>query len=123
MIIYNGKKWWAGLLHFHKSYIIKKSLKAVFLIGLFSAFIVLIEMHVYDFNMKFDTTIYSLLGIMLSLLMVFRLNSSYDRWWEGRKQWGLLINKTRGLAVMAHRITPKNNMLYLLYKSQTIVML
>lgn len=108
MIVYNGKKWWSGLIHFHKSYIIKKSLKAVVFIGLFSAVIVLIEMHLYDFNMKFDTTIYSLLGIMLSLLMVFRLNTSYDRWWEGRKQWGALINKTRGLAIMVNQITPRH---------------
>ena len=109
MIIYDGKKWWAGLVHFHKSYIIKKSLKAVLLIGIFSAIIVVVEKYLYDFHMKFDTTIYSLLGIMLSLLMVFRLNSSYDRWWEGRKQWGLLINKTRFLAIMANRVIPKTN--------------
>jgi len=109
MIVYDGKKWWAGLIHFHKSYIIKKSLIAVFLIGLFSAGIVALEMHFYDFNLKFDTTIYSLLGIMLSLMMVFRLNSSYDRWWEGRKQWGALINKTRGLAVLTNRIIPREN--------------
>lgn len=109
MVIYDGKKWWSGLVHFHKSYIIKKSLKAVLVIGAFSAVIVAIEVHSYDFNMKFDTTIYSLLGIMLSLLMVFRLNTSYDRWWEGRKQWGLLINKTRGLAIMIKHIVPSRH--------------
>ncbi|KAK3273979.1 hypothetical protein CYMTET_17814 [Cymbomonas tetramitiformis] len=31
----------------------------------------------------------------LSLLLVFRTNASYDRWWEGRKLWGLLLIRSR----------------------------
>jgi len=48
----------------------------------------------------FHTTIsmHSLLGIVLGLFLVFRTNSSYDRWWEGRKLWGSLVNNTRNLA-------------------------
>jgi len=34
----------------------------------------------------------------LALLLVFRTNSSYDRWWEARKLWGLLTNRCRNLA-------------------------
>jgi putative membrane protein len=37
-------------------------------------------------------------GLALFLLIAFRANSSYDRYWEGRKLWGLLINRTRDLA-------------------------
>ncbi|RKH70272.1 bestrophin [Corallococcus interemptor] len=37
----------------------------------------------------------SLLGIALSIFLGFRNNACYDRWWEGRKQWGALIIEVR----------------------------
>jgi putative membrane protein len=33
------------------------------------------------------------------MLLVFRTNSAYDRWWEGRKHWGNLVNQSRNLAI------------------------
>ncbi len=42
---------------------------------------------------------HSLLGIVLGLFLVFRINSAYDRWWEGRKLWGGLVNSTRNFAL------------------------
>lgn len=43
--------------------------------------------------------VYSLVGFVLSLLLVFRTNTGYDRWWEGRKKWGEMVNNTRNLAI------------------------
>jgi putative membrane protein len=40
-----------------------------------------------------------LLGSMLGVLLVFRTNTANDRWWEGRKLWGQLVNDSRNLAV------------------------
>lgn len=37
-------------------------------------------------------------SIVLGLLLVFRTNTAYDRFWEGRKLWGSLINKVRNLS-------------------------
>ncbi|HEY9738615.1 MAG TPA: bestrophin family ion channel [Trichocoleus sp.] len=37
-------------------------------------------------------------SIVLGLLLVFRTNTAYERFWEGRKLWGTLINTTRNLA-------------------------
>ena len=34
----------------------------------------------------------------LSLLLVFRTNSSYSRWEEARKAWGQLANRARDFA-------------------------
>lgn len=45
------------------------------------------------------TTLHSLLGIVLGLFLVFRINSAYDRWWEGRKLWGSMVNSTRNFAL------------------------
>lgn len=41
---------------------------------------------------------HALIGTVLGLLLVFRTNSSHDRFWEGRKQWGSLVNESRNLA-------------------------
>lgn len=40
----------------------------------------------------------SLTAFVLGLLLVFRTNTSYDRWWEARKIWGGLAGDTRTLA-------------------------
>lgn len=42
---------------------------------------------------------HALLGFVISLLLVFRTNTAYDRWWEGRKLWGSLVNSSRNLAI------------------------
>lgn len=43
-------------------------------------------------------TVHLLIGTALGLLLVFRTNSSYDRFWEGRRMWGNIINESRNLA-------------------------
>ncbi|QLE59399.1 bestrophin family protein [Nostoc sp. TCL26-01] len=37
-------------------------------------------------------------SIVLGLLLVFRTNTAYERFWEGRKCWGSIVNHTRNLA-------------------------
>lgn len=55
------------------------------------------------------TGVYSLIGFVLSLLLVFRTNTAYDRWWEGRKKWGEMVNNCRNLAAKVDaRITDKS---------------
>jgi putative membrane protein len=44
---------------------------------------------------------HTLIGVALGLLLVFRTNSSYDRFWEGRKLWGALVNDTRNVGRLA----------------------
>ena len=43
------------------------------------------------------------------MLLVFRTNTAYDRWWEGRKLWGALVNNSRNLAVKMNAILPRAN--------------
>ena len=40
---------------------------------------------------------FNLTAFALSLLLVFRTNSSYDRWWEARKLWGGVVNRCRDI--------------------------
>ena len=39
-------------------------------------------------------------GLVMGLILVFRLNAGYDRWWEARKIWGNIVNQSRNFAVI-----------------------
>ncbi|WP_031529059.1 bestrophin family protein [Dyadobacter crusticola] len=47
--------------------------------------------------LSFPISIITILGTALSLLLGFRTNSAYDRWWEARKIWGAIVNDSRTL--------------------------
>ncbi len=42
-------------------------------------------------------TPFTLIGLSLSIFMSFRNNACYDRWWEGRRQWGSILTQMRSL--------------------------
>ena len=48
----------------------------------------------------------TLFGSALALFLGFRSNSAYQRWWEGRQLWGLMINASRSLARAARNFLP-----------------
>lgn len=51
----------------------------------------------YD-HITVDSLPATVLGIALSILVGFRVNSAYDRWWEGRRLWGAITNDSRTMA-------------------------
>ncbi|MEM6345733.1 MAG: bestrophin family protein [Bacteroidota bacterium] len=117
MINYNSKNWLEAIRHFRRSYVIRRTVRMVGLVGLFTTFLALLdwafhhhpELVPLNLSIEIETSVFTLLGVFLSLLLVFRTNSAYDRWWEGRKQWGALINHTRGLAVLINGMTRKED--------------
>ncbi|MCB9701611.1 MAG: hypothetical protein H6711_06960 [Myxococcales bacterium] len=58
------------------------------------------EAHAHHdlFHFNLTVTPFSLIGLALSIFLGFRNNTSYDRYWEGRKLWGRLVNTSRSLA-------------------------
>ncbi len=48
--------------------------------------------------------LYAALGITMSVLLVLRTNTAYDRWWEARKLWGKLVNVSRNLVVKSRTL-------------------
>ncbi|MCW5822822.1 MAG: hypothetical protein KIT34_08450 [Cyanobacteria bacterium TGS_CYA1] len=46
-----------------------------------------------------DAVLYT--SSIIGLLLIFRNNSAYERWWEARKLWGQLVNETRNLCIKA----------------------
>ena len=81
---------------FHKNDTLRKLIYIILVYSLLLG-IVYIELEYTDF--KSTIAVHSLIGFVLGLLLVFRTNSAYDRWWEGRKLLGALINTSRNLAL------------------------
>lgn len=49
------------------------------------------------FNVSIPPTIPTILGTAISLLLGFRTNQGYERWWEARIVWGAIVNDSRTL--------------------------
>lgn len=99
MITYNPKDWFTLILQFHKSDTFRKLFVSLICIGIFAGAVVYTETSVVHYHIKNPTAMHSILGFVLSMLLVFRTNTAYDRWWEGRKNWGNIVNNSRNLAL------------------------
>ncbi|HAQ70169.1 MAG TPA: hypothetical protein DCR48_04260 [Flavobacteriales bacterium] len=98
MINYNPKDWFGLIFKFHKSDTFRQLFWVILSVSIYSLVIVYIELDVMQMNFT-STVMHSLLGFIISLLLVFRTNTAYDRWWEGRKQWGALVNVSRNFSL------------------------
>ena len=98
MIPYEPKQWWKVLFDFPRSPVFRTLILDVIGAGAWAALVVWVETDVFRVAVPLGPAFLSILGIILGLLLVFRTNSAYDRWWEGRKLWGQLVNVSRGLA-------------------------
>ena len=99
MVTYNPKDWFTLIIQFHKSDTFRRLFWSLVSIGIYAAAIVYGELHFFHLETKNPTVMHSILGFVLSMLLVFRTNSAYDRWWEGRKIWGSVVNNSRNLAL------------------------
>ena len=108
MIAYNPKDWFTFIFRLHKSDTFRKLIPMMLAIGLYSWLLAFIELNFlqlsYRDQLKNLTILHSLLGFVISLLLVFRTNTAYERWWEGRKLWGSLVNNSRNLAIKIHAL-------------------
>ncbi len=113
MIVYNPKEWFRSTLFFYNTDSFKRLLPYLILSALLSWGIAYYELEYLKLSdkswVKNITIIHNLLGFALSLLLVFRTNTAYDRWWEARKQWGTLTNISRTFAIKLDAFIPKED--------------
>ncbi len=110
MIEYDPHDWRSHLLDLHGS-MLREILWRVLSCVLWSAVVtVTYELAIGDDPSEkpavWTMAIHMVLGTALGLLLVFRTNTSYDRFWEGRRMWGNIINESRNLARFCHALLP-----------------
>jgi putative membrane protein len=114
MITYNPKDWFTFIFRIHKAETFRQLFPLMIGVAIYAGAIGYFEFHTWYSEdtrelTKAISTIYSILGFTLSLLLVFRTNSAYDRWWEGRKLWGDLTNNTRSFACHMNAVLPNDD--------------
>jgi putative membrane protein len=120
MVTYNPKDWLKLILKFHKSDSLRQLAPALILMAIFTAFISYIEQTYLKNKLPNSLTLFhQIAGFVISLTLVFRINTAYDRWWEGRKAWGNLLNNCRNLLIKLNTFVPENE----IEKRKTIVFL
>lgn len=110
MVTYNPKDWIKLIVHFHKSDTFRILLPSIFLLGLITGIVSYFEQTYFKNLIPSNLTVFhQISGFIISLVLVFRINSAYDRWWEGRKLWGALLNNSRNLAIKLNSYLPEDD--------------
>ena len=79
-------------------YIIGKIRTELILVGLYAVGVVVLY-KVFNFtDLAIPLSVPMIMGTVISLLLAFRSNQAYDRWWEARTVWGAIVNDRRSLA-------------------------
>ncbi|MBP1165824.1 putative membrane protein [Chryseobacterium sp. PvR013] len=88
---------WLKMLFIWRGSVLKKIVVQLSIITLFSLAIYFFKGKIFDYKVHLNPTIFTLIGLALAIFMGFCNSASYDRFWEGRKLWGLLVIETRSL--------------------------
>ncbi len=100
-MIIRKKQHWFRMLLVWKGSVLPKLLPQLLLLLLWSVAVVVFKDAIFHYNLHLNPAPFTLFGIALALFLGFRNNASYDRFWEGRKLWGSLLNTSRALARQA----------------------
>jgi putative membrane protein len=113
MKAYNPKDWFKVLFDIQKSDTLWKLFPLMLFVAVYSLGIAYWEIEYLKLSekswVKNIHIMHSLLGFVISMLLVFRTNTAYDRWWEGRKLWGSLVNNSRNLALKLDAVLDKED--------------
>jgi ion channel-forming bestrophin family protein len=91
----NNTKWFQTTLHLPNS-VLPKVFIRVLVCTIFALFIAILNYRGYGVNLPILGS--AVPSIIVGLLLVFRTNTAYERFWEGRKLWGTINNNIRNLA-------------------------
>ncbi len=104
MIVRSRKNWWT-LLFVWRGSMMKQMLPQLLIVFALSVVAVWTEGYIFSRKVPLNATPFTLVGVALALFLGFRNSSAYDRWWEGRKLWGSLVNTMRSLTRQALTMT------------------
>ncbi|KAJ3071561.1 hypothetical protein HDU98_005141 [Podochytrium sp. JEL0797] len=93
---------WSDLFHFQYSVVPKILVPSLAITAWAAVCCILYQVPAVNILRRWgipnSTLLVTILGSMMSLLLVFRVNTAYDRFWEGRKLWSNVHSQTRQIA-------------------------
>ncbi|WP_420576650.1 bestrophin family protein [Ekhidna sp.] len=106
MIQYNPKSWFSLIFDVYSRYVIRALFPLIMFAGVLTTVLCFLFIDVLKITIEDTKAFHSILGVILGLFLVLRTNTAYDRWWEGRKLWGQLVNDTRQLSIKIATFLP-----------------
>src|SRR5579871_6485775 len=100
MIVRKKEHWFKMLFVWHGS-VLPGLLPRLGMLSILSLVIAYFHGTIFSFKVPLNPAPLTLFGFVLALFLGFRNNASYERFWEGRKLWGALLNITRSLTRQA----------------------
>ena len=88
---------WLQMLLIWRGSVLKSILPQLVTVLAISSLVTWTHGYVFEHYIPMTVAPFTLLGISLALFLGFRNSASYDRFWEGRKLWGNLLNVSRSL--------------------------
>lgn len=79
------------------NYILGKIKKEFIGVTVYVTLIALLHHYIHDARISIPIAVPTILGTVISLLLAFKSNQAYDRWWEARTLWGAIVNDSRSL--------------------------
>lgn len=79
------------------SYVFGKIKYEVLFVFVYASLIALEDRYIHIISISLPLAVPMVLGTVLSLLLAFKSNQAYDRWWEARIIWGAIVNDSRSL--------------------------
>ncbi len=112
--IYDPKQWLPFLFNFHQENVFRRLRPVVILMIIYAAIVSAAEYFLHDYysivgNFSYLGQFHLLFNFVLSIMIAFRVNTAYARWWEGRGLWGQLTNNARNLAFRFDSFLGLNN--------------
>lgn len=107
----SGRSFWREALALSGSATLKVC-PDVMIFGAVSLFVCLLSWAVEErFNIQLGLEVapFEMVGAAMGLLLIFRTNAGYDRWWEARKLWGGIVNQSRNLAISGVAYGPQDD--------------
>ncbi|RNI30643.1 bestrophin family protein [Rufibacter latericius] len=103
-------------------YVFGKIKTEVLLVSAYAVFVAVIYVNFHFTRISIPIAVPTMLGTILSLLLAFRSNQAYDRWWEARTLWGAIVNDSRTLTrqVLNFVDTPYNSVEALYFKERFV---
>ena len=86
---------------------LKKVLFISSILGLYTALIVALKIPMKELSSLGELE--TIFGLVIGLILLFRANRAYERWWEARSLWGTLINASQNLAIKIKTLLPADS--------------